>query len=116
MMKTLPSWISSSREKTGKEEKKAETSALEHIQNLTVVKQGKKTHESLVLYDKREARGTWHYESSKGFIFQKEGVINLDHGYNKRPSIMKTKIWSLFLVRFQSEKTLKEPNQWSTWG
>lgn len=52
MMKTLPSWISSSREKAGKEEKQAETSALEHIQNLTVVKQGKKTQESLVLYDK----------------------------------------------------------------
>jgi len=31
MMKTLPSWISSSREKAGKEEKQAETSALEHI-------------------------------------------------------------------------------------
>ena len=59
------------------------------------MKQGKKTQESLVLYDKREARGTGHYESFKGFIFQKEGVINLDHGYNKRPSIMKTKIWSL---------------------
>lgn len=116
MMKTLPSWISSSREKAGKEDKKAETSALEHIQNLTVVKQGKKTQESLVLYDQREARGAWHHESFKGFIFQKEGVISLGHGYNKRPSIMKTKIWSLYLVRLQSVKTLKKPVQWSRWG